>query len=38
MRLLVILLLLVTPGLVHAAPPVFVGKWKLEAVRTKELK
>ena len=36
MRLLVILLLLVTPALVHAAPPAFLGKWKLEAVRTKD--
>jgi hypothetical protein len=35
MRLLLIVLLLVTPALVHAAPPAFVGAWKLSAVRTK---
>jgi|SRR6187551_3107305 hypothetical protein len=35
MRLLIVLLLL-APGLVYAAPPAFVGKWKLEAVRTKD--
>jgi hypothetical protein len=36
MRLLVLLLLLLSPALVHAAPPAFVGKWKLDAVRTKD--
>jgi hypothetical protein len=36
MRALVILLLLITPGLVHAGTPAFVGKWKLSAVRTKD--
>lgn len=35
MRLLIILLLL-SPALVYAAPPSFVGKWKLSAVRTKD--
>jgi hypothetical protein len=34
MRALVILLLLLTPSLVYAGAPGFVGKWKLSAVRT----
>jgi hypothetical protein len=36
MRALVILLLLLTPTLVYAGAPGFVGKWKLAAVRTKD--
>ncbi len=36
MRVLLIVALLVIPGLVHASPPPFLGKWKLVAVRTKD--
>jgi Lipocalin-like domain len=36
MRVIVLLLLLLTPALVHAGPPAFVGKWSLDAVRTKD--
>ena len=36
MRFLLIVALLVIPGLVHASPPEFLGKWKLTAVRTKD--
>jgi hypothetical protein len=36
MRIVVILLLLLTPALVYAGKPGFVGKWKLSAVRTKD--
>jgi len=36
MRALVILLLLLSPTLVHAGPPAFIGKWQLDAVRTKD--
>lgn len=35
MRLLLILVVLMTPALVWAKPPGFVGKWKLSSVRTK---
>jgi hypothetical protein len=36
MRLLVILLLLLTPAYVHAGPSKIYGLWKLDAVRTKD--
>jgi hypothetical protein len=36
MRLLLILVVLMTPALVWAKPPSFVGRWKLSAVRTKD--
>jgi len=36
MRLIVIILLLLTPALVHAGNPAFVGKWSLDSVRTKD--
>ena len=36
MRVVLILALLMIPGLVAAAPPAFVGKWKLASVRTKD--
>ena len=36
MRLLIIALLVLAPALVYAGTPAFVGKWKLEAVRTKD--
>jgi hypothetical protein len=36
MRVVVILALLLIPGLVVAAPPAFVGTWKLASVRTKD--
>jgi hypothetical protein len=36
MRAIVILLLLLSPAFVFAGTPAFVGKWKLDAVRTKD--
>lgn len=36
MRAIVILLLLLTPALVFAGNPAFVGKWQLEGVKTKD--
>lgn len=36
MRLLLILVVLMTPALVWAKAPGFVGKWKLSSVRTKD--
>lgn len=36
MRVVMIIALLLIPALVHAAPPAFVGKWKLASVKTKD--
>lgn len=36
MRLIVIILLLLTPALVYAGTPAIVGKWSLDSVKTKD--